>query len=133
MGRNRNLSDINVIKMAKKKNTEEDKNDKVRRSGSFLTDERFKVTLGIIISGFAVLLFISFVSYMFTWKTDQSFEWSRVFSEPEYQVDNWSGKLGAYFSNLFINRWFGVASVAVPFMLLLIGFSLMRVRIKGLW
>jgi S-DNA-T family DNA segregation ATPase FtsK/SpoIIIE len=117
--------------MAKKNNSEEDKSGKAK-SGSFFTDERFKVTLGIVISGFAVLLFISFVSYLFTWKTDQSFEWSRVFSEPEYQVDNWSGKLGAYFSNLFINRWFGIASFAIPFMLLLIGFTLMRVRIRNL-
>ena len=117
--------------MAKKNNSEEVKNGK-GRSGSFLTDERFKVTMGITVSGFAVLLFISFVSYLFTWKTDQSFAWSRVFSEPEYQVDNWSGKLGAYFSNLFINSWFGIASFAVPFMLLLIGFALMRVKIKNL-
>ena len=117
--------------MAKKNNSEEVKTGK-GRSGSFFTDERFKVTLGIILSGFAVLLFISFVSYLFTWKTDQSFEWSRVFSEPEYQVDNWSGKLGAYFSNLFINRWFGIASFAIPFMLLLIGFTLMRVKIRNL-
>ena len=117
--------------MAKNNNSEEVKSGK-GRSGSFFTDERFKVTLGIILSGFAVLLFISFVSYLFTWKTDQSFEWSRVFSEPEYQVDNWSGKLGAYFSNLFINRWFGIASFAIPFMLLLIGFTLMRVKIRNL-
>jgi S-DNA-T family DNA segregation ATPase FtsK/SpoIIIE len=117
--------------MAKKNNSEEGKNSK-GKSGSFFTDERFKVTIGIIVSGFAVLLFISFVSYLFTWKTDQSFEWSRVFSEPEYQVDNWSGKLGAYFSNLFINRWFGVSSFTIPFMLLLIGFTLMRVKIKNL-
>jgi S-DNA-T family DNA segregation ATPase FtsK/SpoIIIE len=87
--------------------------------------------VGIITSGFAVLLFISFVSYLFTWKTDQSFEWSRVFSDPEYKVENWSGKLGAYFSNLFMNRWFGIASFAVPFLLLLVGFRLMRVRIKN--
>jgi S-DNA-T family DNA segregation ATPase FtsK/SpoIIIE len=116
--------------MAKKKNTGE--KNATTKSGSWFADERFKVTLGIIISGFAVLLFISFVSYLFTWKTDQSFNWSRVFSEPEYKVDNWSGKLGAYFSNLFINRWFGVASVAIPLMLLLVGFAFMKVRIKGL-
>jgi DNA segregation ATPase FtsK/SpoIIIE, S-DNA-T family len=124
------LSIVEII-MAKKNNTEEVKNNKAK-SGSFLTDERFKITLGIMLSGFAVLLFISFISYLFTWKTDQSFDWSRVFSEPEYRVDNWSGKVGAYFSNLFINRWFGVSSLAVPFMLLLIGFSLMRIRIKRL-
>jgi len=117
--------------MVKKNISGEEKKIK-NSSGSFFNDEKFKVTLGIIISGFAILLFISFVSYLFTWKTDQSFEWSRVFSEPEYKVDNWSGKLGAYFSNLFLNRWFGIASFAVPFMLLLIGFRLMRVKINNL-
>jgi len=117
--------------MAKKNNTEEKTNGRTK-SGSFLKDERFKVTLGIIISSFAILLFISFISYLFTWKTDQSFAWSRVLSEPDYQVDNWSGKIGAYFSNLFINRWFGIASFAVPFMLFLIGLSLMRIKIHRL-
>lgn len=116
--------------MAKNKNNGE-KSGKVK-SASWLTDERFKVTIGIIVSGFAILLFISFVSYLFTWKTDQSFNWSRVFSEPDYRVDNWSGKVGAYFSNVFMNRWFGIGSAAVPMMLLLIGFALMRVRIKRL-
>ncbi len=115
-----------------KKNIPEESNNGKSKPGSFLTDERFKVTLGIITSGFAVLLFISFVSYLFTWKTDQSFEWARVFSDPEYKVENWSGKLGAYFSNLFMNRWFGIASFAVPFLLLLIGFRLMRVKVKNL-
>jgi DNA segregation ATPase FtsK/SpoIIIE, S-DNA-T family len=117
--------------MAKKNNTEEIKNSK-SKPGSFLKDERFKVTLGIAVSGFGILLFISFVSYLFTWKSDQSFEWSRVFSEPDYQVENWSGKLGAYFSNLFINRWFGLASFAVPFLLFLIGLRLMKVKIGNL-
>jgi len=117
--------------MAIKNNSEGGKYGK-GKSGSFFTDERFKFTLGVIISGFALLLFISFMSYIFTWKTDQSFEWSKVFSEPEYSVENWSGKLGAYFSNLFINRWFGIASFAVPFMLLLFGFRLMRVKIRNL-
>ncbi|MFO7370587.1 MAG: DNA translocase FtsK [Bacteroidales bacterium] len=118
--------------MAKKNNSETGKNGRTK-STSFFTDERLKVTLGVVVSSFAVLLFISFVSYLFTWKTDQSFAWSRVFSEPEYRVDNWSGKVGAYFSNLFINRWFGVASFAVPFILLLFGFTLMKMKVRRLW
>lgn len=118
--------------MAKKSSAQEKKNGKTK-SGSFFTDERMKVATGIFISGFAVLLFISFISYLFTWKTDQSFEWSRVFSEPEYKVDNWSGKVGAYFANLFMNRWFGIASFVIPFLLQLIGFTLMKVKIKRLW
>ncbi|HJZ40711.1 MAG TPA: DNA translocase FtsK [Bacteroidales bacterium] len=117
--------------MTKNNSTEVSKSKK-GKTGSFITDDRFKVTLGILISGFGVLLFISFVSYVFTWKTDQSFEWSKVFSNPEYKVENWSGKLGAYFSNLFMNKWFGIASFAVPFLLILIGFRLMRVRVPNL-
>lgn len=118
------------ITMAKRNTIGGDQNTQARPR-SFFTDERFKVTLGVLLSGFAVLLFISFVSYMFTWKTDQSFDWSRVISDPEYRVDNWSGKLGAYFSNIFLNRWFGIASFAVPFVLLLLGFRLMRVKIRN--
>ena len=118
--------------MAKKNSTYEKKNGK-SKSKSLLTDERIKIALGIFISGFAVLLFISFISYLFTWKTDQSFEWSRVFSEPEYRVDNWSGKVGAYFANIFMNRWFGIASFVIPFIMQLFGFTLMKVKIKRLW
>jgi S-DNA-T family DNA segregation ATPase FtsK/SpoIIIE len=117
--------------MARKNNSEEYKTIK-KKSYSFIKDERFKTALGIFISGFGVLLFISFVSYFFTWKTDQSFEWSKVFSDPEYQVENWSGKVGAYFSNLFINRWFGIASFIVPFLLILIGLKLIKVKISNL-
>ncbi len=117
--------------MAKKNHSEEVKKN-ISKTGSFITDERFKVALGVLLSGFAVLLFISFISYLFTWKSDQSFQWSRVFSEPDYRVDNWSGKVGAYFSNVFMNHWFGIPSFAVPLMLLMIGFTLMRVRIKRL-
>jgi S-DNA-T family DNA segregation ATPase FtsK/SpoIIIE len=117
--------------MTKKENAEKSAKGK-EKSRSFFRDERFRVTLGILISGFAILLFISFISYLFTWKTDQSFDWSRVFSEPEYRVDNWSGKVGAYFSNLFINKWFGIASFIIPLILFLIGLDLMRVRIKRL-
>jgi S-DNA-T family DNA segregation ATPase FtsK/SpoIIIE len=118
--------------MANKSSTEENKTSKPRR-GSWFRDERLKVALGIIIAGFGILLFISFVSYLFTWKSDQSFEWSRVFSEPEYRVENWSGKLGAYFSNLFINRWFGIASFSVPILLFLIGLRLMKVKTGDLF
>jgi S-DNA-T family DNA segregation ATPase FtsK/SpoIIIE len=117
--------------MARKNNSVENKYSR-SKSRSFLKDERFKVAMGIFISGFGVLLFISFVSYFFTWKTDQSFEWSKVFSDPEYQVENWSGKVGAYFSNLFLNRWFGIASFVVPFLLVLIGLKLVKLKINNL-
>ncbi len=106
-----------------------------RGSGSskpFYRDERFLIGGGLVLSAFGILLFISFASYLFTWKTDQSFDWSRVFSDPAYRVDNWAGKAGAYFSNLFINRWLGVASFGIPFLFILYGLRLMGVKIRRL-
>lgn len=89
--------------------------------------------MGLILSGFGILLFVSMVSYIFTWKTDQSFEWSKVISNPEYSVENWAGKVGAYFSNLLINKWFGISSFVLPVLLILISLKLMRVRILHLF
>lgn len=81
---------------------------------------------------FSLYLYLTFVSYLFTWKIDQSFDWSAVFSGPGVQVDNWGGKLGAWISNLFINKWFGIASFFLPFVLLIAGFRLFRIRLLPL-
>jgi DNA segregation ATPase FtsK/SpoIIIE, S-DNA-T family len=113
-----------------KKEKENGKNG--RKKNSFLKDERFKVTTGLILTGLSILLLLAFVSYLFTWKIDQSFEWRKVFSNPDYRVDNWSGKVGAWFANLFLNKWFGIASFSIPFLLLLMGLKLMRVNILPL-
>ncbi len=107
--------------MAKKKR-------KKKKYFGFLRDERFKMTLGIFFILFSLYLYLAFISYFFTWKTDQSFEWSRVFSGPEVMVDNWAGKFGAFLANKFINHWFGIASAALPFILLIIGLRLINIR-----
>jgi S-DNA-T family DNA segregation ATPase FtsK/SpoIIIE len=107
--------------MAKKKR-------KKKKYFGFLRDERFKMTLGIFFILFSLYLYLAFISYFITWKTDQSFEWSRVFSGPEVMVDNWAGKFGAFLANKFINHWFGIASAALPFILLIIGLRLINIR-----
>ena len=109
--------------MAKKK-----RNRKRKKYFSFLSDERFKLTLGIFLVLFSLYLYLAFTSYFFTWKTDQSFEWSRVFSGPEVMVDNWAGKFGAFLANKFINHWFGIASAVLPFILLIAGLRLINIR-----
>jgi S-DNA-T family DNA segregation ATPase FtsK/SpoIIIE len=116
--------------MGKKSNKEENKNGKKKHS--IFKDERFKVTIGLVLTGFSILLVLAFISYLFTWKIDQSFEWRKVISNPDFRVDNWSGKAGAYLANLFLNKWFGIASFTIPFLLLLIGLALMRVKILPL-
>ena len=107
-------------------------NKKQGRLKRFFSDERLKMTAGSFVILFSLYLYLTFVSYLFTWKVDQSFNWSSVFSGPEVVVDNWGGKMGAYLSNVFINRWFGLASFFLPFMLLVAGIRLFGIRLLPL-
>lgn len=95
---------------------------------SFFKDERVRFTFGVFTIFFAIYLTIAFVSYLFTWQVDQSFEWQNIFSGSENRVQNWTGKIGASFSVQFMNRWFGVASFSFPFIIGLLGLRLLKTR-----
>ncbi len=115
--------------MAKKKKK---KNPIVRFLGSvvaFFKDDRFRYAMGIVFLLLALFLILSLVSYLINWKTDQDFEWAKVFSGPEIQVKNSGGKLGAWISNLLINLWFGISSFLFPVILLIWALSLYRIKL----
>ncbi len=99
---------------------------------NFFSDERLKSSLGIFFLLFSLYLLLILISFLFTWKADQSFDWSKVFSGPGMQVENWGGKLGAYLANLLINRWFGIASFGFPCIFLVIGFLFLNIKILPL-
>ncbi|MBN2519096.1 MAG: DNA translocase FtsK, partial [Bacteroidales bacterium] len=80
----------------------------------------------------ATFITLAFISYFFTWKSDQSFEWSKVISTSEIIVDNWAGKTGARIANLFIYKWFGLTSFLLPFILFILGFKLLGIRLLPL-
>mgnify|MGYP006286789669 CR=1 FL=1 len=107
------------------------KSTKLKSPGK-LFDDRLRIILGILSIFLAIYLLLAFISYFFTWKIDQSFEWERVFSSAQITVENWSGKTGAYLASLFINKSFGLASFVVPFLLLIIGFRLFKVKLVPL-
>ena len=112
-------------------------NKKNKKDGAEKRDERLKTILGVFLILFSLYTFVIFISFLFTWKIDQSFDWSAVFSGPEIKVENWGGKLGAWISNLFINKWFGIASLCLPFIIFITGFRLLRIRLvplgKTIW
>ena len=92
-------------------------------------DDRVKFLTGLFILFLAVYLLLSFSSFFFTWKADQSFEWGQVVSSANVTVENWGGKLGARLANLFIAKWFGIASFLLPFFLIVLSFKLFRLRL----
>lgn len=102
----------------------------------FFRDERFLVSLGLFLLAFAIVLTLSFTSYLFTWKADQSILGMGIkglFSNSSYQVENWMGKLGALLSNTFIHDWFGLPSFAFVLIFGVFGFNLLNVKLTNPW
>jgi S-DNA-T family DNA segregation ATPase FtsK/SpoIIIE len=95
----------------------------------FFKDDRFRYAMGIIFLLLALFLTLSLVSYLINWKTDQDFEWAKVFSGPEIKVENSGGKMGAWVSNLLINKWFGIASFLFPVILAIWAMTLYKIRL----
>jgi S-DNA-T family DNA segregation ATPase FtsK/SpoIIIE len=114
--------------MAKKKTKATTQKRKSNKK-PFWSDERFKVILGMLLLGFSLIIVLSLISYISTWKSDQSFEWSPEWSNTAVQANNWAGKLGASIAHLLIDRWFGLASFSIPFIVLLFGLRLLRIRL----
>jgi S-DNA-T family DNA segregation ATPase FtsK/SpoIIIE len=114
--------------MAKKK-SKTNSQKKARNKKSVWSDERFKVIFGLILLGLSLIVTLSLLSYIFTWKSDQSFEWSPEWNNTAVHANNWAGKFGATIAHLLIDRWFGIASFSIPFIVLLIGFRMLRIRL----
>src|SRR5690606_31020243 len=81
--------------------------------------------VGLFLLILSVYFLIAFISYLFTWKEDQSYVsaanggWHTLFQTREELalagvdspvVQNWMGKVGALLAHQFIYKWFGIAS-----------------------
>jgi S-DNA-T family DNA segregation ATPase FtsK/SpoIIIE len=92
--------------MARKKTKKESKPK--LKAPSFKLSSQQKLVLGSFLAILGLLLFIAFVSYIFTGKADQST--LTEFATRDVKTENWLNKTGAWLSDFFIYRGFGVAS-----------------------
>lgn len=96
---------------------------------------RIKMVFGLFFLFIALFAGISFISYLFSWRADQSFldtELSSNLVNPDIRVDNLAGKAGAVISNLFIYKWFGISSMILVFLFLFYGIALLGSRLVPL-
>jgi S-DNA-T family DNA segregation ATPase FtsK/SpoIIIE len=107
-----------------KKNTKTTKSPGKRKS--FLTDERIKFVIGILITGFALYLLLACVAYLVWWKTDLSIADSDIVSGPDIAVKNWSGKSGHFLAKMIINNGFGFGAFFIPLIFGTIGLYLLK-------
>ncbi|HPQ32995.1 MAG TPA: DNA translocase FtsK 4TM domain-containing protein, partial [Tenuifilaceae bacterium] len=118
--------------MAKQNTKVNGKGNQIKGKRNIFRDERVRFTLGVFTLFLAVYIAVAFLSYFFTWRIDQSFEWLNVFSDSSVRVENWAGKVGASFASQFINRWFGISSFVVPFFIFIVGARLLKIRLLPL-
>ena len=74
---------------------------------------RWVQVFGLLIAAFAIFTLLSTVSYLFTWKADQSLLGDPDKMNPDVGVCNAAGKAGAQWSYLLMARWFGIGSYAL--------------------
>lgn len=91
-------------------------------------DERTHKIVGVIFLFVGVFLFISFTSYLFTWRVDQDQViqngWRYLIAE-DVKASNLLGRLGALLSHFFIYKCFGVAAYLICTFFFIIGINLM--------
>lgn len=78
-----------------------------------LKDERTHKIAGSILLLVAILLFIAFTSYLFTWSEDQDKFSYKMLLVNNIKVQNLLGTFGAFVSEIFIRKGFGIASYLI--------------------
>ena len=94
--------------MAKKKTKTTTSSKPKLKVPSFKLSNQQKLVLGSFLVLLGLLLFIAFVSFLFTGKADQST--LTEFTSRDVKPQNWLNKTGAWLSDFFIQRGFGIAS-----------------------
>jgi len=122
-------------KITKKKTITKAKPKAKLKKASFKLSSQQKLIFGSLLIILGVLLFISFLSFVFTGKEDQSV--LSNFPERSEEYKNWASQLGAWVSELFITKGFGISSFIFSGLLFLSGvyvtLNLNKVKLRKHW
>jgi S-DNA-T family DNA segregation ATPase FtsK/SpoIIIE len=89
-----------------------------------LQDERTHKITGSILLLIAILLFIAFTSFLFTWAEDQDKFSYRMLLANDIKVQNLLGTFGAFVSEIFVRKGFGIASYLICTFFFVLGVNL---------
>lgn len=125
----------------KQKKNENKKGNRANPVGLFsrirngFSNYKVRFASGILLVAFSFFLAIAFFSFVKSGFADRSkFDlplWSLI-SDPDIKVENITGKLGAYLSDLLINNGFGIASFSIIFLIFIFGIRMLGARILPL-
>jgi len=105
--------------MAKSKATTNRNSKEKKKPLSFKLSSQQKLIFGSFLAIFGVLLCISFISFFFTGDSDQSA--ISNFGSRDTKAENWLSKSGAWLSDFFILKGFGISSFVFSGLIFLSG------------
>ena len=100
----------------------------------FLKEQRTRILLGIALALVSLYILFALIGFFFSGGIDQSLvdgPWGKIITNPEIEVSNPAGKIGAWISDLLISRWFGISSFILCYLLLLCSFRLGSIKVKN--
>ncbi len=118
----------NTFKSKKEPKTDLSGNEfSLKNLNGFFQDGRFRKISGTLLVIVSFYLFLSFTSYFFNWKYDDSAEKSfgDLLFDKELVVENMMGRLGHVTAKIFIKNWFGLASYLFVLVSFVIGIKLL--------
>ncbi len=88
--------------------------------------ERIKKISGLVLIASSIFLFFAFISYIFTWQSDQSLlNGGMAGTAQPGTTSNWMGIVGVWASNLFVHDWFGLSSFLLIPLFFLTGYKIL--------
>ncbi len=99
------------------------------------TDFRVRFFAGLFLFAFSIFLLIAFISFIFSGGDDHSkfnINFFEFISNSDINVENWTGKFGAYFADLFINSYVGISAITIVALLIVVAFRLLNVKIASI-
>jgi len=121
--------------MAKKKTKTKSSTTKKIKKPSFKLSSQQKLIFGSLLVILGILLFIAFLSFFFTGKADQST--LTEIGTREVVAENWLNKLGAWVSDFFIMKGFGVSAFIFAGLIFLSGIyvtlNINKNRLRSHW
>ena len=100
-----------------------------KRIQNKVNDKKFRTWWGMFFILLSVLFLISFSSFLNTWKQDQDIldlGWFDYIFNSHVTTENSVGKVGLFFSDIFVYQWFGIASYLFVLIFFIVGLKLLR-------
>ncbi|MDR2834681.1 MAG: DNA translocase FtsK [Bacteroidales bacterium] len=106
----------------------------LKKKFSFFKDEKFQLIFGLFIFLFSMIALIAFISYFFTWEKDSNIVQKDFFKVlfSNIRSKNSIGLFGAFLSNIFIHKTFGIGSFGFIFLGFLFSIQIFTKKIPNL-